>query len=52
MESAAPVAPPSASVELDDEDFGDVFKGGEPVAKVERVEGTLMVYRELVDIWE
>jgi hypothetical protein len=33
----------------DDEDFGDVFKGGELVGKVERVEGSLVVYREFVD---
>jgi hypothetical protein len=33
----------------DDDDFGDVFKGGELVGKVERVEGSLVVYREFVD---
>jgi hypothetical protein len=33
----------------DEEDFGDVFKGGELVGKVERVEGSLVVYREFVD---
>ena len=32
----------------DGEDFGDVFKSGELVGKVERVEGSLVVYRELV----
>ena len=32
----------------DDEDFGDVFKGGELVGKVGRVEGSLVVYREFV----
>jgi hypothetical protein len=32
----------------DDEDFGDVFQGGELVGKVERVEGSLVVYREFV----
>lgn len=32
-----------------EEDFGDVFKGGELIGKVERVEGSLVVYREFVD---
>jgi hypothetical protein len=33
----------------DDEDFGDVFNCGELVGKVERVEGSLVLYREFVD---
>jgi hypothetical protein len=33
----------------DDEDFGDIYEGGELVGKVERVKGSLVVYREFVD---
>jgi hypothetical protein len=32
----------------DDDDLGDVYQDGELVGKVERVEGSLVVYRELI----
>jgi hypothetical protein len=33
----------------EEEDFGNVFKSGELADKVERVEGSLVVYREFMD---